>query len=174
MVLAVKLLDQSLQSPLHQRQLVGIGHRAGDIDQEDKVAGWPLVLMNGFAGDPDPGHAVFGTPGAAGDLEVDGERVAAAGCGRRILVREIIEHFLDANRVRGRKLVHLLQVAPDVGIAGCIDVDREGRQRLIDRPHEGILLNPVERFAVAARLLDREPEKVLAGATGAGAACCTG
>ena len=119
--------------------------------------------MNGFAGDPDPGQTVFGVPGAAGDFEVDGKRVATARRGRRILVREIVEQFLDADRVRGRKLVQLQQVSPDVGIARRIDVDREGRERLLDGPHEGILLNPVERLGIAGKLFGHERISIAVG-----------
>ena len=79
------------------------------------------------------------------------------------MVREIVEQFLDADRVRGRKLVQLQQVAPDVGIAGRIDVDRERRERLLDGPHEGILLNPVERLDVAGKLFGHERINLAAG-----------
>ena len=79
------------------------------------------------------------------------------------MVREIVEQFLDADRVRGRKLVQLQQVAPDVGIAGRIDVDRERRERLFDGPHEGILLNPVERLGVAGKLFGHERINLAAG-----------
>ena len=42
------------------------------------------------------------------------------------MVGEVVEHLLDADGVLGREDV-LIEEAPDVGIAGRIDVDREGR-----------------------------------------------
>ena len=91
-----------------------------------------------------------------------GERVAAARRRGRIVVGEVVEQLLDPDGVLGRQLVLLQQEAADVGVAGRVDVDREGRERLLDGPHEGILLNPVERLAVAARPLGWEPENAFA------------
>ena len=80
-VVLAELLDQSLQPPLDQRQLVRLVHRAGDVDQEDEVAGRPPRLVDRLGGDADPGQPVLGVPGAAGDLDVDGERIVARSGG---------------------------------------------------------------------------------------------
>ena len=137
-VVLAELLDQPLQAPLDQRQLVRLLHRAGDVDQEDEVAGRPLGLVDRPGGDPDPRQPVIGVPGTARDLDVHGERVRAGFRWRGIVVGEVVEQLLDADGILGRERV-LREEAPDVGVAGRIHVDRERRQRLAGRPMERIL-----------------------------------
>ena len=107
--------------------MLGCLHRAGDVDQKDEVAGGPLGLVDGPGGDADAGEPVLGVPRAARDLDVHGEGMLARFRGRRIVIGEVIQHFFNADRVFGRQ--HVLAEKPaDVGIAGGVDVDREGRE----------------------------------------------
>ena len=120
--------------------LLGSLHRAGDVDQEDEVAGRPPRLVDRPGGDADPGQPVLGVPGAAGDLDVNGERMLARFRRRRVVIGEVVEHLLDADGVLGRQHV-LGEEAADVGIAGRVDVDRERRERLAGRLVERIVGN---------------------------------
>ncbi len=138
LVVLAELFDQALEAPLDQGELVGLLHRAGDVDQEDEVAGRPLGLIDGSGGDADAGQPVLGIPGAAGDLDMHGEGMLARFRGRRVVIGEVIQHLFDAHRVPGRQHV-LGEKAADVGIAGGVDVDREGRERLAGRPVERVV-----------------------------------
>ena len=99
-VVLAELLDQHLQPLLDQRQLVGLVHRARDVDQEDEVAR-PAACRGRFALPlmADPRQPVLGVPGAAGDLDVDRERLVARWAGGRS-VGEVIDHLLDPDGVR--------------------------------------------------------------------------
>ncbi len=147
-ILDGELLDQLLERPLHQRQLVGCRHRAGNVNQEDEVAGRPAVLIDGPARDADAGQPVFGVPWAAGDLGVDRERIGIARKRGRVLIGKIVDQLLDANRITRGKLVHGEQVAADVGVAGGVDVDGEGRLGLVQSDLKGVLLDLVEALAI--------------------------
>ena len=138
LVVLAELLDQALQAPLHQRELVGLLHRAGDVDEEHEVAGGPAGLVDRLRGDPDPRQAVPGIPRAAGDLDMHGEGVRAGGGRRGVVIGEVVEQLLDADGVLRRQHV-LGEVTADVGVAGRVHVDREGRERLGRRRAERVL-----------------------------------
>ena len=150
-VVLAQLLDQHPHPLLDEGQLVGLVHRARDVDQEDEVARRPLLVGDGTAHQADPGEAVLRIPGAAGHLDVDRERVVA-GRGR-VVVGEVIEQLLDPDGVLGGPRV-LVEEAPDVGVAGGVDVDGEGRQRGGRHAEERVLDDPVEGLGVG-RLGDR-------------------
>ena len=156
-VVLAELLDEHPQRLLDQRQLVGLVHRARDVDQEDEVARRPLVVGDGTALQADAGEPVLGVPGAAGHLDVDRERVVA-GRGR-VVVGEVVDQLLDPDGVLRRPRV-LVEEAPDVGVGGGVDVDREGRQRGGPHAEERVLDDPVEGLGVgrARRPAPRRPE----------------
>ena len=56
----------------------------------------------------------------------DRERLAVARLG--VIVREVVDQFLDADRILRRRLT-VVQEAADVGVRGGVDVGGEGRQR---------------------------------------------
>ena len=126
------MAGEELERFLHQRQLVGMIHRAGDIDQEDEVArrarfGGELAALQG-----DLDEGMGGGPGAGGGLDVDGEGIFALR--RGVVIGEIVDQFLDADGVGGRELAGF-QKAADVGIGRRVHVDGEGGERFIeDRP----------------------------------------
>ena len=94
--------------------------------RKTRLLGGRPRLVDRFGGDADPGQPVLGVPRAAGDLDVDGERIVAGIRRGRVVIGEVVEHLLDADGVPGRQHV-LVEEAPDVGVAGRVDVDREGR-----------------------------------------------
>ena len=146
-VVFTELIDEPLQSPLDQRQFVRVVHGAGDIDQEDEVAGRSSGLVDRPGGDADPRQPMPGIPRTVSDLNVDRERMLARAGRRRIAIGEVIEELLDADRVRRRQ--HLLaEEAADVGIAGRIDVDREGRLRLFLHRLERVVDDACVHFGV--------------------------
>ena len=54
------------------------------------------------------------------------------------MIREVVEHLLDADGVFGREDV-LVEKAPDVGIARRVDVDREGRLGVLADVLKGVV-----------------------------------
>ena len=126
-----------LQSPLDQRELVGLDPSSRRRRPGRRGCWRPPGLVDRLGGDADPGQPVLGVPGAAGDLDVNGEGIVARIRRRRVVIGEVVEHLLDADGVLGREHV-LVEEAPDVGVARRIDVDREGRLGVVaDRPETG-------------------------------------
>jgi hypothetical protein len=54
-----------------------------------------------------------------------------------IVVVEIVDQLLDPHRV-ARRQAALVEEPADIGIAGGVDVDREGRDRVIGDDDDGI------------------------------------
>ena len=91
-----------------------------------------------------------GFQGQPPTLGVDGERVLVLGGGSGVVVREVVEHLLDPDGVGRRERV-LVQEPPDVGVAGRVDVDREGREGLERDGDERVIGVAVERLAGGRR-----------------------
>ena len=128
-VVLAQLAGELLQAVDHQRQLVRLVHRAGDVDQEHEVRLGPLVAVHLAALDADAHEAVLGRPGAAGDFDVGGEGadscVLSSSWGRVVVV-EVVDQLLDPHGVGRRQRVHLHEELPHVGVGGRVDVDRKG------------------------------------------------
>ena len=122
-VLRRELSGEKLDGLLDERQLVFVGHRSGNVEQEDEVAGRAGFGVELLALERDLHERVRLVPRARGGFDVDGEGHVALG--RRIVVGEIIDHFLDAHRV-GRRHLAGAQEAPDVRVGRRIHVDGEG------------------------------------------------
>jgi len=84
-------------------------------------------------------------PGGGGHLGRDGERIVAPG--RRVVVREVVDELLDADRVQGRPHP-VLDEAPHIRVRRPIHVDGEGRQRVVLHRHEVVLGDVSVRLAV--------------------------
>ena len=84
-------------------------------------------------------------PRRFGDGRRDRERRAVARL--RIVVGEVVDQLLDADRILRRQLA-LVQEAPDVGVRRGVDVDRERRQRLVGRAGPLVVVDPVVGLGV--------------------------
>ena len=81
---------------------------------------------------------------ARGGLEIHAEGVLA---GRRgVVVVEVVDHLLDAHGIGGRTLPGG-EHAADVGVGGGVDVDGEGRQRVLECGEEGVVEDAGVGFA---------------------------
>ncbi len=147
-----QLLDQHGQRLLDQVQLVRVHHRARDVDQEDQVAVGPRRALDLAALDADSHQPVLRPPGRLGHRDVDREGVFAAGRRRGVVVVEVVDHLLDPHRVRRRQRAELLDEAAHVGVGRRVDVDREGRQRLLVHTDEGVVDGRRVGFGVGGRL----------------------
>ena len=119
--------------------LFGCLHGAGDVDQEDQVAGRPPRLVDRLGGDADPRQPVLGIPRDSRRSRraprTDARLESGGGASS---IGEVIEQLLDADGVLGRQHV-LGEEAADIRVAGRIDVDRERRQRFARRRVERIV-----------------------------------
>jgi len=86
---------------------------------------------------------VIGVPGASGDLDVHGERrgVGVSELGGRVVVGEVVDHLLDADRVLRGERVLGHEEAADVGVGGRVHVRGEGGQGLGGGHLERVVLN---------------------------------
>ena len=78
-VVLAQLAGEHLEALDHQRQLVGLVHRAGDVHQEHEIRLGPLVAIHFAALDADPHEAMIGLPWATGDFDVCRERGIVGG-----------------------------------------------------------------------------------------------
>jgi hypothetical protein len=147
-----ELAGEELERLLHQRQLVGLVHGAGDVEQEDEVAGRARFGVEFLALEGDLDEGMGGVPGAGGGFHVYGEGVFALG--RGVGVGEVVDHFLDAHGVGGRQLPGAEEAA-DVGIGGGIHVDGECRERFIRDALERVALDGGIGFCVCALVRGR-------------------
>ncbi len=123
-----ELFGQHAQRLLHQRQLVRLVHRAGDIDEEDEVA--VLALVAEFTPlDRDARQPMRRLPRAGRHLHP--HREGFLRIMRRTFLRrgEIIHQLLNPHRIRRRNRV-LVQEPPHIRIGRRIDINRERRKRL--------------------------------------------
>ena len=111
---------------LHERQLVGRRHRAGDVEQEDEIARRRSLRVQPASLQPDEREAMARIPGARGNFGRHRERRACRlnPCSEP----EVVDQLFDADGV-GRRQRALVQEAADVRVRRGVDVDREGRQR---------------------------------------------
>jgi len=113
--------------------------------RKTRFARRPVVLVDRPAQQTDSRQPVRGIPGAAGDLDIHRERVVA-GRGR-VVIREIVQQFLDPDRILGGELI-LIQEPPDVGVTRRVDVDRERRERLLGDADERVIHDRGEGLVV--------------------------
>ena len=144
-------LERRQQQPegiAQKRQLVRRVHRPGRVDEEDKIGTRRLRCRRHIALDADPHQLRLGIPwrGHDGDIRLE-RRVQAVGC--RVVVREVVDELLHANRVRGRQYT-LVEPRPHEGVGRGVDVDGEGRDRLFGDDLDRVR---VERLEAVAALI---------------------
>jgi len=144
-ILLPHVLHQQFHRFFHQWQLVGIIHRTGHVEQKDQIAGRRAGHIQVPALQADMHKVALLVPGADAHLGIDAEGMLAFGL--RIVIAEIVDHFLGPDRVGGRKLI-LIEVATDGAIGSGIDVDGKGGQRLGERAVEDIGSNGAKLLGV--------------------------
>ena len=140
-VVLAQALHERGERLLQKRQLVGIGHGAGHVDQEHEVrAGFGRGLGRG-GGEAHDQELRVGVPRTVGHLGRDAEQVVALG--RGVAVIEIVQQLLGAHGACGdvggpRPVAHH---AAQVGIGGRVHVGGERGERPCGRGHEAGLLS---------------------------------
>ena len=145
-----KLLDQQAEGALHERELVGRRHGAGDVEQEDEVAGRQLARVDAAALQADEHEAMVAGPGRGHLRGGDREGIAAARIG--IVVGEVVDELLHAHGIGGRTLP-LGEEAAHVGVGRGVHVDREGGERARRGALEAVVLEVVVVLGVERLLL---------------------
>ena len=135
--------------------LFGRVHRSRRVDQEDEVGARPRRPVHRIALDADADELAARRPGAREHGDIGAERLSRA-LRRRIVVVEIVDHFLGPDRGRLRQDV-LVERGPDPGIGGGVDVDREGRDRRLADDLEGVF-GDVGELVAADILVGRRPD----------------
>src|SRR5690606_31111383 len=111
---------------------------AGGVHQEHQVRRRQLGLGHVVALDAHHQQVPARVPGRGRDLGAHAERHFARGR-RGVAVAEVVDELLGADRVRRRAHAHA-QHAPHVAVAAGVDVDGEGRDRLLGgAPHRVVL-----------------------------------
>ena len=70
---------------------------------------------------------------------------------RSVVVVEVVDQFLDPNRIGSRQLVGTHQEVTGLAVAGRVDVDREGAERMLGDSFEGVVGDRFEPIAGNAR-----------------------
>jgi hypothetical protein len=138
LVLLAQALDEQRHRLLQQRQLVGRLHRPGHVEQEREPPRRQRFFLERAPAQADERQAMLRAPRARPELGRDRERHGALRF--RIVVAEVVHELLHAHRVFRRELA-LDQEAPHVRVGRGVDVDREGRERVLGRGQEGIVLD---------------------------------
>ncbi len=146
-VLRTQLVHEEPQRRFHERQLVLVHHRAGDIEQEHKVGRGQVCDVHPTRLQPDTDQLMLRLPRRRCDLGMDRQWIVAVGLG--VAVGEIVHELFNADCVAWRQLPVLQDVAPHVAVRGAIDVDRERGKRIRGDGDELILDDLVVLLAVA-------------------------
>ena len=115
-----------------------------------RLRGDAIVLGNLSPLQPDQREPVFGVPRTDRKLGCDRKRRIA--CRLRIIESEIIDHLLDSNRA-GRRHFACVEEPPHVGVRGCVDVDRERRERICRDSSKWILVEVIVPFGMKVRVI---------------------
>ncbi len=137
LVVTVELVEQHGQRLLDQGQLVGFVHRTRCVDQEDEIRARAGRALDLVAADADADELAPLRPGAGEDRDIGAERLIGRAR-RSVAIGEIIDHLLGPHRRRLGQDVAVERGA-DEGIGGGVDIDREGRDRILTRDLERIL-----------------------------------
>ena len=140
-VVFVQAVDQHPQPPLDQGQFVVGVHGTGNVYQEHQVAGGPVAVQF-LALQPDSHQPVLPVPRTLRRFRVNGKRMLAAR--RRVVVFEVVDQLLDPHRIGLRQRVMLHQVGPRFRVGSGIDINRKGRQRLVERNVKRVLAQRFE------------------------------
>ena len=135
----IELAHQHLHGFLHEGQLVLGLHRTGDIQQEHQIAGGTVFLHQLAALEPHAQQVVALIPGTGMQLHM-GRKGMRALLWTGVVVLKIIDQLLYAHGIGGRALP-ILQESPHVAVRGGIDINGEGRQRMLAHATIRILAN---------------------------------
>ncbi len=144
-VAVAEFTREQLERLADQRQLVLLLHRAGDVDEKHQVARGTLFAMYFAPLQADAHQHVVAVPRAAGSFRGDAKRIVAGRL--RIVVGEVVDEFFEPHGGRRGQLAGS-EIATHVGVAGRVDVDREGRKRSVRGAVERILGHRVVGFGV--------------------------
>ena len=108
----------------HQRQFVGVVHRAGGVDEEDEVGGRAFFWRKVGCLDGDADEFGVRLPRGINGLGVHREGFAVLR--QRVAVGEVVEDFFDAHGIGGRQAVFAGEHAADVAVAAGVNVNAEG------------------------------------------------
>ncbi len=143
-VVFVHFARQHAEGFLHQGQLVGGGHRTGNIHQEHQVRQRALFLGNLPPLQTEADQTMFRLPRANRDFGVDRKRIAIDG--RSVIVMEVVDEFFNPHGIGGRALA-MLNKPPDVGVRSGVHINRKrGKCLLALRADEVVLENRLVTF----------------------------
>ena len=148
-VTLVKTLGQHRHRLLDQRKLIRAVHAARDVQQEHEVARGTIGVGDFLALQCHPNQSMVSRPGAVRDGEMGGEGMIIALGWRCVLVVEVVDEFLDADRTRRRALT-LVQEPTHVRIARGVHINTERRERIVHHSQERIFGQRIIRFPVPA------------------------
>ena len=137
-VITIETPGQKAQRLLEQGQLVRRLHRARHIHQEHQVGRREIGLGHVPGADTDTQQSGGRVPRARADLGGGAEGHVPA-LRQRIGIAEVVDELFDPHRI-GLRQAPLDQDAADVGIGTGIDVDAEGRHRLLQGALEGVVV----------------------------------
>jgi len=124
-VIGPQPVHQHLHRLLHQRQLVRVLHRAGDIQQEHQIRARSRRLGDFARLQPYAHQPVRRRPRRLRHLQMRGHRHVFSGRSR-VTVREVIDQLLHAHRIARRTLA-LVEETPHVGVARRVHIDAKRR-----------------------------------------------
>ncbi len=140
------MVHHDAHAALEEGQLVVVVHGAGAVNEEYQIGGWEIGGGNFLGREGYAEQQVFTVPGRGADGEVCIYRMF--GCRGGIVIIEVIEHFLNSDRILGGHFIVLHEVAAQVGVAGCVYIDGECRNRIVQSLEKGIVDNTVVFFGV--------------------------
>ena len=121
---------------LHQRQFVGGIHRAGGVDEEDKVGGRAFIGVEVGRLYADADELAVRLPRRGNGFGVHGEGFAVRR--QRVVVGEVVGDFFDTHGVGRRQTVFFFYHAAHVAVTAGIDVDAEGRDGIVGGALHGV------------------------------------
>ena len=150
-VVCGQLAGQQTEGVFEQRQLVLAVHGPGHVQQEHQIRRWTSFRVRLVAADTDGQQQGLVVPRRRRDLGADRERRVAI-LWQRIVIRKVVDQFLDAHRVR-RRQPSVVQKAPHVGIGAGVHVDAECRHGVFANEPDGVVVQ--RRVVFPIRRLDR-------------------
>ncbi|MNO71084.1 hypothetical protein D3C76_619870 [compost metagenome] len=135
-ILLAQAIHQQFEGALHQGQPLAAIHRAGHIDEEHQVGRRQFRDTTVAGPNADAQQARLRVPRRWRQFGSNAERRAIGG--QRIVVGEIVDHFLQAH-CAFRRQAAFVEDASDVSVAAGIDVDAEGGNRRFRHGVHGVL-----------------------------------
>ena len=125
-IFRLQLVQKQQECPLHQIQPVASVHTAGCVNQKNKIVSRAVVMFDLRCLQADQQQFRFFIPGARSDFSGHSERIAVFRL--RIIIMEIVHHFLNPDAVR-RDSFPVQHLAPEKRIGRSINIRRKSGQR---------------------------------------------